>query len=647
MNIPPPQNPTDQSAFEGIQKAYNAYDIGTLYWYKIQPLSADNMAYLNSLLQNQRIIDHIEIKTAVSKKDKAAMEAISKRSLTAVNRRLVIDFFDADALDKAFGDKNEVLVNQMIARTSPPLSAANMKLAIEIRDFLAGNTNNLNQGELDAAGIQAAITSGNLSLLYWYRDTKTPPISEENKKKINDYLKFKEEEEERRRKQAEEDAKKAKADPYGQTISQKDIDLAEFQKLLAANDLKGLKAMRARTEPPLDPEVIAKLDEAIKEIEAKYLEMNVAPDFEIAKPSGVAAPPGKGPKPQEPFRGPIEGFGVGGAFLRGKRKVPPKEEEIIDIKGPTVPPTPGSQGLLTDEGWTMLKNLAFNIVKYTGLYVAPPVLAGIAYQYSANQPDGTLLRAVADIIPKPNFQPEQAEAFMGQVGKVTKLIGEVIPDYLRGTPPGKPGGKMLIDEPALPEGLAVTTDIMQNFQKVASWNVKDRQAVNDIFPKAPSVLVSGRRKSYDISLENFPVVEYRNKDVANYATTSNASVSGDLLASVFKSMSSNVSRNSSRSSQSSRSSFASLNPRQEAEMGEYLAGGYLSSLDRALNEPAKTKRSGSMGSLSGSKKKMKGDFDEAMVQSIAKRTAKPTYAEMVKKSKPTAELSATGKKLKK
>lgn len=60
------------------------------------------------------------------------------------------------------------------------------------------------------------------------------------------------------------------ADPYASSTSQKDIDMAEYQKFLTANNLDGLKILSARSSPPLDPEVKSLVDTAIARIEEEY-----------------------------------------------------------------------------------------------------------------------------------------------------------------------------------------------------------------------------------------------------------------------------------------------------------------------------------------------------------------------------------------
>jgi hypothetical protein len=56
-------------------------------------------------------------------------------------------------------------------------------------------------------------------------------------------------------------------DPFGPSLSQYDIDMADYQNYLAQNNLEGLKKMSSRTSPPLDPAIKALVDKAIFEIE--------------------------------------------------------------------------------------------------------------------------------------------------------------------------------------------------------------------------------------------------------------------------------------------------------------------------------------------------------------------------------------------
>lgn len=680
--FPAPASPSDQIAYNGIKKAYDEIDVASLYWWKIQPLSQFNLAYVNSALDSPRVKDNVAIKTAISKSDTSTLYWYrSQPELHPINLKLINDGLakigndqkaadeaaqnarDKTELDNAFGAKDLAAVERLIARTSPPLSSENMQLAIKIRDYLkTSSSTNISQEDLDKSGIQVAISKGDDMTLKWYRDSKTPPISAENRKTIDDYFVFNAEEVDKRailkaigendtvtlyyfrdtkappisaanRKLIDDYFYKPPpaappaappADPFGPSLSQKDLDMADYQKYLEANDLKSLENLAKRTEPPLDPEVKKLLDEAIAAIKAKYAEMNVAPDFEVAETATAAAT--AAPTPQAPFRGAVEGFGVGGFMSRAAaaKKIPPKEEEIIGSVTANTPVTPPSAntGLLTDEGWTMLKNLSFNIVKYTGMYIAAPVLAGIVYQYSANQPDGTLLRSLVDIIPRPKLRPGEMQAVMNQSSRVGRLFGEILPDVAKGTTPGKPGGLMLFDEGPLPEARKEwweTSDLVEKFQQVASWNQKDRQLVNDIFPKAPSVL-SGRRGSSDISIDNFPVVEYRNKEVANYASGSNASVSGDLLSTALKKLNDKVSSNGG--------------PKKQIT-------------------PFKTASSLTMGLARGMAPAAPATDDATIVIDMVKRLAGEAFgtsgasAPAAKKAKPTAKTTARGKKQKK
>jgi len=56
-------------------------------------------------------------------------------------------------------------------------------------------------------------------------------------------------------------------DPFGPSLSQYDIDMADYQNYLSQNNLDGLKKLSSRTSPPLDPAIKALVDKAIFEIE--------------------------------------------------------------------------------------------------------------------------------------------------------------------------------------------------------------------------------------------------------------------------------------------------------------------------------------------------------------------------------------------
>lgn len=444
----------------------------------------------------------------------------------------------------------------------------------------------IDQDELDASSYQDLLTKNDRKGMMALRDRTDPPISATNKQKAADAVKafekaaidayFRAEDMDKLKayptnedgglplhpenqtyiaqkvKELDEILKnKAKPppppDPFGPNLTQKDIDLVEVNRLILANDLVGLKKMRDRTEPPLDPEVKAKILEAIDAINKAADAAGSAPDWEIGKPGGV--------KPKDLFKPPpiasqnlngpafIESFSGGGTVsgvMRAKApKLPPKEE-IIGEKVIVAKAQQPQQGLLTDEGWRQLKNLGINILKYTGMYVAPAVLAGVAYQYSKNQPDGTLLRSIVDIIPSPKYTPEQAREFQVTMGKVGNLFTEVIPDYIKGTTPGKPGGRIIEDVPGTltgptPGPFEGSLDVLKNIERVANWGVTERQQIADVFPRAPSVL------SRSMSLDNFPTVEYQNTDVARYATQNNSSVSGDLVTVALRTLSNRIS----------------------------------------------------------------------------------------------------------
>lgn len=50
-------------------------------------------------------------------------------------------------------------------------------------------------------------------------------------------------------------------------LSQKDLDNAEYQDLLFKNNRKGMKQFRDRATPPVDPEIKAKANDAIRALE--------------------------------------------------------------------------------------------------------------------------------------------------------------------------------------------------------------------------------------------------------------------------------------------------------------------------------------------------------------------------------------------
>lgn len=323
--------------------------------------------------------------------------------------------------------------------------------------------------------------------------------------------------------------------------TQKDIDLAELNRLVLANDLPGLKKLRDRVTPPLDPEVKEKVLAAIKAIEDAGDAAGAPPDWEIGKPGGVFKPEYKFPAiTSQNILGPTfiqtyTGGSTAGIVRPRITKLPPQEEVIIGQSVVLPKEKQPEKGLLTEEGFRQLKALGMNILKYTGMYVAPAVLAGVAYQFSKNQPDGTLLRSIADIIPAPKYNPQQAAEFQSTMGKIGNIFTEVIPDIVKGTTPGKPGGRIIEDIPGTLTGPSTgpfetpSLDVLKNLERVAGWGLKEREQINDIFPKAPSVL--------SMEIDNFPTVEYRNSDVARYATQNNGSVSSDLLTFALQNLS--------------------------------------------------------------------------------------------------------------
>lgn len=441
----------------------------------------------------------------------------------------------------------------------------------------------LNQNDLDNATINDLLLKNNRKLLKEFRDRTDPPLDPAIKAKANDgiialekaYILAKanmpseitlkeikdyptaeeggpplspEAEAYKQQKIAEVEAaiaaRKFIPDAFNATPTptQKDIDLAEVQKMILENDLVGLKRMRDRTEPPLDPEVKAKILEAIAAIEAARAAALSDPDWEIGKPGGVFKPQFKFPPiASQNLVGPTfrESFSGGGApsgIVRPKApKLPPKEE-LIGQNVVLPKNQKADKGLLTDEGWRQLKNLGINILKYTGMYVAPAVLAGVAYQYSKNQPDGTLLRSLAELMPAPKYGPQQFSEYQAITNKIGNLLTATA-DLAKGTTPGKPGGPMLTDVAGTllgpTPGPFEDLETLKNIERISNWGVAERQLINDVFPKAPSVL--------SMEIDDFPVVQYRNTDVANYATQSNGTITANLITAAVQSLANRLS----------------------------------------------------------------------------------------------------------
>lgn len=596
----PAPSASDTDTYNKIKTAYDNVDVATLYWWKTQPISATNLAFVTSALSSPRVAMNMEIRKLIQAQDTTKLQTYllktvdvtnsTQDTIHPVNKKLIQDALpkiaqdvqdakDKTAIEAAFAARDLQAILALLARTNPALSAANKTLAENAKSSLQ-TSGVVTVDDADAAGIQDAITRGDTATLYWYRDTKTPTISAANKQKIADYFasvaqidqdkadKAKANELYDKKDKAGLIALRDRANPavsadvkkyiqdfidaltsgvqtpgFGPTLSQRDLDLAEFNKYKVENDLAGLKKMLQRTTPPIDDDIIAMIKELIALIEAQP---GYAPDFEINKPGGVDTG-----KPKLPGGMPfisVETFGPSASMImRAKAQtVPPKETIIGDsVVTPSVPPN-ANQGFLTDEGWYQLKNLAFNVAKYTGLYVAPAVLATVAYQYSSQQPDGTLLRAITELVPAPKSLPPEAATLQKTASVVGKVFGEVLPDILAGTTPGKPGGKIIEDIPGTLTGptpkwyenLGPSPQALEGMEKVAQWALKDRELVNDIFPKAATVLE--RRGSGVMNLDKFPVYEVRDKSVGEYVNQSNGTVTGDLVATALKELNKQV-----------------------------------------------------------------------------------------------------------
>lgn len=103
-----------------------------------------------------------------------------------------------------------------------------------------------------------------------------------------------------------------------------------------------------------------------------------------------------------PIRSPLEKYyaatgggsfgGVSGPIGAAKKKKKDEEEEK-----PSVVKKKKDEVWLSDSTWRTLKSLTWNVAKYTGQFLAPAVIARLAYAYGTLQPEGTPLREAADI----------------------------------------------------------------------------------------------------------------------------------------------------------------------------------------------------------------------------------------------------------
>lgn len=118
------------------------------------------------------------------------------------------------------------------------------------------------------------------------------------------------------------------ADPFGPTLTQYDLDKAEYEKLKVANDLEGMKKLRARTNPPLDASIQKLLDElitAVQTTQAKIQSDNAGQPAPFSFPSvDTPKPTDAPPKPSSvvtpTYDEPLvmnESFSVGGGGFSG------------------------------------------------------------------------------------------------------------------------------------------------------------------------------------------------------------------------------------------------------------------------------------------------------------------------------------------